>query len=66
MKKLGVFAKYILGVIGIYLLTSILVFIGFNLNYSEITLKGELPEQVSIEKAEATKSDGRIYGYGMI
>ena len=63
MKKLRVFAKYILGVVGIYLLTSALIFIGFNLNYSEITLKGELPKQISVEKAEATKSDGRVYGY---
>lgn len=63
MSKLKQFGKYILMIIGIYLLTSVLVFIGFNANYSKITLKGEVPEQISIEKAEATKSQGRVYGY---
>ena len=63
MSTLKQFAKYILLIISIYLLTSVLIFIGLNVNYSDITLKGNLPEQISIEKAEATKSDGRIYGY---
>ena len=63
MSTLKQFAKYILLIVGIYLLTSVLIFIGFNVNYSDITLKEDLPEQISIEKAEATKSDGRIYGY---
>lgn len=63
MSTLKQFAKYILLIIGIYLLTSVLIFIGLNVNYSDITLKGNLPEQISIEKAEATNSEGRIYGY---
>lgn len=63
MAKLKLFGKYILIVIAIYVLTSILIFIGFNIIYSDITLNQTLPEQISIEKAEATSSDVRIYGY---
>lgn len=63
MKALKKYAKYILIVVGIYLLTSFLIFIGFNSNYKKIELKNELPEQISIEKAEASKKEGRIYGY---
>ena len=60
MKK---FAKYVLLVIGGYLLTGLLIFIGFNVNYSEISIKDNLPEQITIAKAEATSKQGRIYGY---
>jgi hypothetical protein len=63
MSKLKEFGKYILLIIGVYLLTSVLVFIGFNVNYSKIMLNGELPTQISVEKAEATGTSGRIYGY---
>lgn len=60
LKKWG---KHILLIIGIYAITTALVFVGFNLNYKDINLEGQLPTQVSIAKAEATKKDGRIYGY---
>lgn len=63
MSEMKKYFKYILLIIAIYLLTSILIFIGLNVNYSEISLVGELPSEISIEKAEATKSEGRIYGY---
>ncbi len=63
MKEMKKYFKYILLVVGGYILTSVLIFIGFNANYSNIDLVGTLPEQISIEKAEATKSEGRIYGY---
>lgn len=63
MSTLKTFAKYILMIVGMYFLTMILIFISFNINYSDINLKGELPSQVSIEKAEASESKGRVYGY---
>ena len=63
MSTLKRFAKYILMILGMYFLTTILVFFSLNMSYSDINLKGEIPEQISIEKAEATKSSGRIYGY---
>ena len=63
MSTLKRFAKYILMILGMYFLTTILVFFSLNMSYSDINLKGEIPEQISIEKAEATKSSGRVYGY---
>ena len=60
MKKI---AKYALLVLVTYVVTGILVFIGINANYSKIELKGDLPSEISIEKAEAKKNNGRIYGY---
>ena len=63
MSNLKKYLKYILLIIFGYILTSVLVFIGFNSNYSLITLQGNLPEQMSIEKAEAISSEARIYGY---
>ena len=35
----------------------------FNVNYKPIELKSEFPNQISIEKAEATKVQARVYGY---
>ena len=63
MDKLKTFAKYALMAVGIYVLTNIFVFIGFNLNYKDIESNNNFPEQISIEKAEATSTTGRIYGY---
>ena len=53
----------VLLVIAGFLLTSFLIFIGFNSNYKPIILSQELPPQITIEKAEATKNQGRVYGY---
>ena len=63
MDRMKTFAKYALMVVGIYVLTNILVFIGFNLNYKDIECNNKFAEQISIEKAEATSTTGRIYGY---
>lgn len=63
MSTLKRFAKYILMILGMYFLTALLIFISLNMSYSDINLKGEIPQQISIEKAEATKSSGRVYGY---
>ena len=54
--------KIILLVVGGFLLTGILIFIGFNVNYKPIELKSELPSVITIEKAEATKVQARVYG----
>lgn len=54
--------KIVLLVVGGFLLTSFLIFIGFNVNYKPIELKSELPNVITIEKAEATKVQARVYG----
>ena len=63
MDRVKQFLKYILLVIVCYVITGVLIFIGFNVNYSKISLKGSAPDQITINKAEATKSDGRVYGH---
>lgn len=54
--------KIVLLVVGGFLLTSFLIFIGFNVNYKPMELKAELPSVITIEKAEATKVQARVYG----
>ncbi len=54
--------KIVLLVVGGYILTNFLIFVGFNANYKAIELKSELPSVIKIEKAEATKVQGRVYG----
>lgn len=62
MDNLKKYAKYILFIIGGYILTNFLVFVGFNANYHKMQLIQELPQQIAVEKAEANKNQGRIYG----
>lgn len=55
--------KIVLLVAAGFLLTGFLIFIGLNVNFKPIELKYELPNQISIEKAEAIKVQARVYGY---
>ena len=63
MDRLKTFGKYALMVIGMYLFTSFLIFVNFNINYKDITTNNDLPDQITIAKAEARSDEGRIYGY---
>ena len=63
MSDLNKDLKIVLMVVGGFILTAFLIFIGFNVNYKPIDLKYETPNQISIEKAEATKVQARVYGY---
>ena len=63
MDRLKTFGKYALMIIGMYLFTSFLIFVNFNINYKDITTNNDLPDQITIAKAEARKTEGRIYGY---
>lgn len=54
--------KIVLLVVGGFLLSSFLIFVGLNANYKPIELKSELPNVITIEKAEATKVQARVYG----
>lgn len=63
MGTLKTFLKYILWIIAFYLFTSFLIFVGFNASYKNIESKQDLPKQITIDKAEATKNQGRVYGY---
>lgn len=55
--------KIVLLVVAGFILSGFLIFVGLNVNYKTIELKSEIPNQISIEKAEATKVQARVYGY---
>ena len=54
--------KYVFLIVSIYFLTKFLVYIGFNATYRDIKIEGNVPEQVNVEYAQATKVNGRILG----
>lgn len=62
MDTLKTFAKYIILLVAFYIFSNFLIFVGLNSNYNNIDLKGTLPLQVQITKAEATLVNGRISG----
>lgn len=62
MDRIKTFAKYVLWVVGLYLFTMFCTYVGFHATYKNISLVGELPTQVTINLAQATTVNGRIYG----
>lgn len=62
MDRLKTFGKYILWIVGFWLFSNILIFVGLNANYDNIDLEGQLPNQIEVSKAEATLVNGRIRG----
>ena len=62
MDRIKTFAIYVLILIVFYILSNILISVGLNSSYVNISSKGEIPKQVNIEKAQATRINGRIYG----
>ena len=62
MDRLKTFGKYILIVLVIFAFSQFLIFIGLNVNYKDIILNSDLPDQIQILKAETKSDQGRIYG----
>lgn len=62
MERLKTFRTYIVLIIVFYLFTMIITFIGLNATYKNINLRKDLPEGLSINMAQATSVNGRIYG----
>ncbi len=62
MEKLKEYGKYILWIVGGFILSSILIYIGLNATYKNMLIKGKLPDQVVVDIGQATKVNGRIYG----
>lgn len=62
MGRLKTFAKYVLWVIGLYIFTMVCTYVGFNSTYKNIINKENLPNQITIDVAQSTKVNGRIYG----
>ena len=62
MSRLKTFAKYAIWIILFWILSDILIYYGVNSTYKDIKNKNEIPSQVTIKNAEATKVNGRIKG----
>ena len=62
MDRLKTFGKYALLLIGFFILSNFLIFIGINSNYDEITPMADVLAQVEITRAEATLVNGRMSG----
>ena len=62
MDRLKTFRKYVLWVVGFYILSTILIYIGLNSRYKNMTYSGELPGNVVIKLAQSTKVNGKILG----
>ena len=62
MGRLKTFGKYILWIVGFYVFTMIITYVGFNATYKNINTFSDIPENVNVVLAQATKVNGRIYG----
>ena len=62
MSRLKTFAKYAIWIILFWILSDILIYYGVNSTYKNLKIKNEIPSQVAIKNAEATKVNGRIKG----
>ena len=62
MSRLKTFAKYAIWLILFWILSDILIYYGVNSTYKNLKIKNEIPSQVTIKNAEATKVNGRIKG----
>lgn len=63
MNRIKTFCKYILLLVGFYILSNILIFFGINTSYNNLNIKGTIPEQIHISDASATLVNGRVKGY---
>lgn len=62
MSRLKTFAKYAIWLILFWILSDILIYYGVNSTYKNLKIKNEIPSQITIKNAEATKVNGRIKG----
>lgn len=61
MDRLKTFLKYALWIIGFFILSNFLIYVGLNSSYRDIERKDNIQE-VEVYQAEATKVNGRIRG----
>ena len=61
MDRLKTFLKYVLWLIGFFILSNFLIYVGLNSSYRDIERKDNI-EEVQVYQAEATKVNGRIRG----
>ena len=62
MKRLKTFALYLFWLILFFILSRVVIFIGIHTRYSDIALKGDSIDGISITSAKATSINGEIEG----
>ena len=62
MKGLKKYIKYVIWVVLFYFFTQFLIFVGLNSNYKSVEIREISSNQIEIDKAEASKSQFRVYG----
>ena len=62
MDRLKTFAKYAVWIILFWILSDILIYFGLNSTYKQIEEQNELSSQIIVNRAEATRVNGRING----
>lgn len=62
MSRMKTFAKYAIWIILFWVLSDILIYYGVNSTYKELKSRNEIPNQIVVKNAEATKVNGRIKG----
>lgn len=62
MDRMKTFAIYALILVAFFIFSNFLIAVGLNSSYANISSKGEIPEQIHIDLAQATLINGRIFG----
>lgn len=62
MGRMKTFATYIIIIILFFIISRVLIFIGLNNTYNNITLEGSIPEGIYINSSKATSVNGEIKG----
>lgn len=62
MSQVKKILKYIILLIALYFFSKFLIYIGLNATYKDIKVEGDVPNQIQVEYAQATKVNGRILG----
>ena len=62
MSQLKKVLKYVILILAIYFFSKFLIYIGLNATYRDIYIEENIPSQIKIEYAQATKVNGRILG----
>ena len=62
MDRIKTFGKYVLWIVGFYIFSLFVTYIGFNVTFKNIDSLNKIPDQMNIVLAQSTKVNGRIYG----
>lgn len=62
MERIKTFAKYAIWIILFWIFADILIYFAINTTYKDIEEYNQIPNQITVSRAEATKVNGRING----